>query len=318
LLNHFCVALYNLAEYNYYNVATIEWETSNNRYHARVGFTAPDGHYVFFNSYHDDFTDAEHTINFVREGKANGKLYNIYAETIDVHISPTLGITCEVLSLIYHLLLYSQYNMLLAKEAMMFARLKRLAEWLDTQLRFADLALQRTNGSAINEKLRLYRHPLDAVMWPAVVVGAIWTEMPTLDSHLLVGMGVMFIAFGILLVGVRYSFQQQKPVSWDLQFQVVFILGLCLILWSTGPETAQKWRPYRHFLILVAAIVAVSLLTAPWMVKRFFAPLRKSKIYKDFLTKTELFQRRVGEQPAEGSLALALQVLASAFSRAPL
>jgi hypothetical protein len=92
---------YNLAEYSYYNVATIEWETSNNRYHARVGFTAPDGHYVFFNSYHDDFTDAEHTINFVREGKANGKLYNIYAETIDVHISPTLGITCEVPSLIY-------------------------------------------------------------------------------------------------------------------------------------------------------------------------------------------------------------------------
>jgi hypothetical protein len=52
-------------------------------------------------AFHDDFTDAEHTINFVREGKANGKLYNIYAETIDVHISPTLGITCEVLSLIY-------------------------------------------------------------------------------------------------------------------------------------------------------------------------------------------------------------------------
>lgn len=200
----------------------------------------------------------------------------------------------------------------------MFACLKRVAEWLDTQLRFADLALQRTNGSPINEKLKLSRHPLDAVMWPAVVVGAIWTGMPTIDPHLLVGIGVTFIAFGILLVGARYSFQQQKPVSWDVQFQAVLILGLCVILWSTGPETAQKWRPYRHFLIPVAAIVAVSLLAAPWMVKRFFAPLRESTIYQDFLTKTELFQRRVDEQPADGSVALAVQVLTSAFSRAPL
>ena len=92
---------YNLAQYTFYSVGTIEWEGSANRYHARVGFTAPDGHYVFFNSYHPSFEDAEHTVHYVRDGKASGNLYNIYGETIDVHTSPTLGLTCEVLSLIY-------------------------------------------------------------------------------------------------------------------------------------------------------------------------------------------------------------------------
>ena len=57
---------------------------------------------VFFNSYHKNFDDAERAINFVVEGKASGKLYNIFAETIEVHTSPSFsGPIIEALALIY-------------------------------------------------------------------------------------------------------------------------------------------------------------------------------------------------------------------------
>lgn len=91
---------YNLSQYTQYHVSTIEYVVSEKRYRARIGFTNSEG-YVFFNSNHEDFLDAERTINFVKEGKASGKLYNIFAETIGVHTSPTLGQVTEVLSLIY-------------------------------------------------------------------------------------------------------------------------------------------------------------------------------------------------------------------------
>ncbi len=96
---------YNLQNYTQYQIGTIEWIKGENRYRARVGFTGPEG-FVFFNSYHQSFDDAEHTINFVKEGKTSGKLYNIFGETIDVHITPTPGphgetTVVEVLGLIY-------------------------------------------------------------------------------------------------------------------------------------------------------------------------------------------------------------------------
>ena len=91
---------YNLIQFTQYHVSTIEYVVSEKRYHARVGFTGSEG-YVFFNSYHEDFSDAEHTINFVKEGKSTGSLYNIFGETIAVNTSPTLGQVTEVLSLIY-------------------------------------------------------------------------------------------------------------------------------------------------------------------------------------------------------------------------
>ena len=91
---------YNLSQYTQYHVSTIEYVVAEKRYRARIGFTNSDG-YVFFNSNHEDFLDAEHTINFVKEGKTSGKLYNIFAETIEVHTSPSLGQVTEVLSLIY-------------------------------------------------------------------------------------------------------------------------------------------------------------------------------------------------------------------------
>ena len=97
---------YNLQDYIQWSVATIEWITTENRYRARVGFSGPEGQLFFFNSYHQDFADAEHTINFVKEGKASGNLYNIYGETISVstqYIDPTRPsvVVVEVLSLIY-------------------------------------------------------------------------------------------------------------------------------------------------------------------------------------------------------------------------
>jgi hypothetical protein len=91
---------YNLSQYTQYQVSTIEYVVAEKRYRARVGFTGSDG-YVFFNSYHEDFSDAEHAINFVKEGKSSGKLYNIFGETIEVNTSPTLGKVTEVLALIY-------------------------------------------------------------------------------------------------------------------------------------------------------------------------------------------------------------------------
>lgn len=96
---------YNLVNYTQYSVGTIEWIKSENRYKARIGFTG-SGEFVFFNSYHQDFNDAERIINFVKDGKASGKLYNIFAETIDVHTTPSPGpngetIVVEVLGLIY-------------------------------------------------------------------------------------------------------------------------------------------------------------------------------------------------------------------------
>jgi hypothetical protein len=91
---------YNLAGYTQYHVATIEATTSPKGYRARVGFKGPEG-YVFFNSDHQDFADAERMINFVREGKKSGRLYNIFGQTLQVNTSPTLGTVVEVLGLIY-------------------------------------------------------------------------------------------------------------------------------------------------------------------------------------------------------------------------
>ncbi len=95
---------YNLKNYTQYNVATIEYVKAEKRYKARVGFEGAEGH-VFFNSFHEDFKDAEKTIKFVKEGKANGTLYNIYGETVLVTSSPRPGKppvqVIEVLALIY-------------------------------------------------------------------------------------------------------------------------------------------------------------------------------------------------------------------------
>ena len=94
---------YNLSGFDLYAVGTIEYEPVENRFHSRIGFENKTvTEHVFFNSYHRNFDDAERAINFVKEGKASGKLYNIFGETIDVHTSPSFsGPIIEVLALIY-------------------------------------------------------------------------------------------------------------------------------------------------------------------------------------------------------------------------
>lgn len=96
---------YNLKDYTIYSIGTIEWLPAENRYRARVGFTGAEG-FVFFNSYHQSLTDAQYTIEFVKTGNATGKLYNIFAQTIEIHTTPTPGpngekTVVEVLGLIY-------------------------------------------------------------------------------------------------------------------------------------------------------------------------------------------------------------------------
>ncbi len=91
---------YNLSGYTQYHIATIEATPTPKGYRARIGFTGPEG-YVFFNSDHQDFADAERMVNFVKEGKSSGRLYNIFGQTLQVNTSPTLGATVEVLGLIY-------------------------------------------------------------------------------------------------------------------------------------------------------------------------------------------------------------------------
>jgi hypothetical protein len=93
---------YNLAGYTQYHVATIEATATPKGYRARIGFVGPEGH-VFFNSEHQDFDDAERMVNFVREGKKSGRLYNIFAKTLEVHTSPGPPpvTVVEVLGLIY-------------------------------------------------------------------------------------------------------------------------------------------------------------------------------------------------------------------------
>lgn len=96
---------YNLQNYEFYAIGTIEYEPATALYKARVGFTGPEG-FVFFNSYHKNFDDAHYMVKFIKDGKTSGKLYNIFAQTIEVHNTPTPGphgetTVVEVLGIIY-------------------------------------------------------------------------------------------------------------------------------------------------------------------------------------------------------------------------
>jgi hypothetical protein len=96
------------ANYSLWPFTTIEQLPAEKRYRARVaivGGTHDSGIHIVFNSYHKDFSDAERAINFVREKMPSGELYNIFAETIDVHTSDVGGgsivTVAEVLALVY-------------------------------------------------------------------------------------------------------------------------------------------------------------------------------------------------------------------------
>jgi hypothetical protein len=73
-------------DYTFWPFGTIEQIPSERRFRARAMVVAASGDNVIFNSYHEDYADAERAITVVREAlTGNGPLYNIFAETIEVH-----------------------------------------------------------------------------------------------------------------------------------------------------------------------------------------------------------------------------------------
>jgi hypothetical protein len=104
---------YNLqpevTEYKLWPFSTIEWATTENKFHARVIVqhkTSND--MVVFNSWHQDFNDAERAIALVSDslrGVGERRVYNIFGEVTEVHTSDIGGGTIvnviEVLALLW-------------------------------------------------------------------------------------------------------------------------------------------------------------------------------------------------------------------------
>jgi hypothetical protein len=104
---------YNLqpgvTEYQLWPFSTIEWLAPENKYRARAIIqhkTTRD--MVAINSWHQDFADAERAIDLVRNslnGVGERRVYNIFAETIEMHTAdigggPPVNVI-EVLGLIW-------------------------------------------------------------------------------------------------------------------------------------------------------------------------------------------------------------------------
>ena len=104
---------YNLqpevTEYKVWPFSTIEWVADQGKFRARAmvqNRTTSD--IVVFNSWHTEFSDAERPIALVSDslnGIGNRKVYNVWAETIEVHTSDIGGGTMinvvETLALIW-------------------------------------------------------------------------------------------------------------------------------------------------------------------------------------------------------------------------
>lgn len=104
---------YNLqpgvTEYQLWPFSTIEWVVDQERYRARVIVQhkkTKDN--VVFNSWHEDYADAERAIDLVSDslnGVGERRVYNVFGETIDVHTADIGGGTLinvtEVLALIW-------------------------------------------------------------------------------------------------------------------------------------------------------------------------------------------------------------------------
>lgn len=96
-------------EYRLWPFSTIEWIPSEGKYKARaiVQHKTTDN-LVAFNSWHEDYGDAERPIDLLRhslQGTAERPIYNIFAETIEIHTAdigtgPPVTVT-EVLALIW-------------------------------------------------------------------------------------------------------------------------------------------------------------------------------------------------------------------------
>lgn len=82
-----------MVNFDLYSVGAIVYKPAEDRFHFRVGIENKGvTEYGFFNCFHDNFDDAERSINIVVvESNAGGKLYNVFAETIEVHTSPSFS-----------------------------------------------------------------------------------------------------------------------------------------------------------------------------------------------------------------------------------
>ncbi len=96
-----------VTEYDLWPFSTIEWVAAEGKYRARAMVQHRTTHdMVAFNSWHQDFGDAERPIDLLRhslQGTAERPLYNIFGETLEVHtadIGTVVNVT-EVLALIW-------------------------------------------------------------------------------------------------------------------------------------------------------------------------------------------------------------------------
>lgn len=98
-----------VSQYVLWPFSTIEWEPNEGKYKARVIVRHQSTNdSIVFNSWHQDYADAERAIDIVRhtlDGTAERPVYNIFGETIDMHTSDhgggnVVNVT-EVLALIW-------------------------------------------------------------------------------------------------------------------------------------------------------------------------------------------------------------------------
>ena len=101
-----------VTEYELWPFSTIEWVADKNRFRARamVRHTVTSNS-VAFNSWHQDFADAERAIALLSDslsGIGARRVYNIFGETIAVHTSDVGGgkliTVSEVLALIWSMM----------------------------------------------------------------------------------------------------------------------------------------------------------------------------------------------------------------------
>jgi len=98
-----------VTEYQLWPFSTIEWLTAENRYRARAIIEHKTTHDdVVFNSYHQDYADAERAIAAISDsfhGIGARRVYNVFGEVIDVHTADHGGgnivNVIEVLALIW-------------------------------------------------------------------------------------------------------------------------------------------------------------------------------------------------------------------------
>ena len=98
-----------MTEYDLWPFSTIEWVAAEGKYRARAMVQHNTTHdMVAFNSWHQDYGDAERPIDLLRhslQGTAERPIYNIFGETIEVHTADIGGGSVvnvtEVLALIW-------------------------------------------------------------------------------------------------------------------------------------------------------------------------------------------------------------------------